>query len=71
MLPFAIFLLVFAVALFPLGAWGKAHADTLVVDAIQGEEREHRIQVLRRGAMTCQVMSLIFLAAAFVVLICR
>jgi len=71
MLFFAIFMLVFGIALFPLGAWGKAHADTLVVDAIQGEEREHRIQVLRRGAMTCQVVSLIFLAAAFVALVYR
>ncbi|MDN5745203.1 MAG: hypothetical protein L0H31_08775 [Nocardioidaceae bacterium] len=60
-----------AIALFPLGAWGKAHADTLVIDAIQGEEREHRIAVLRRGALTCQVMSLIFLAAGFTALVSR
>lgn len=57
--------LAFACALFPLGAWGKAHADSLVVDAIQGDERDQRIAVLRRGALTCQIVALVFVAFGF------
>jgi len=60
-----------ACVLFPLGVWGRAHADTLVVDAIQGEERELRIAVLRRGALTCQVLSVVFALAAFGLLAIR
>lgn len=57
--------------LFPLGAWGRSHVNTLVVDAIQGEERQHRIAVLRRGATTCQVVAGIFVVVAFYLLATR
>lgn len=57
--------------LFPLGAWGRSHVSTLVVDAIQGEERAHRIAVLKRGALTCQVVAGVFVAVAFVLLATR
>jgi len=57
--------LVFACVLFPLGVWGRGQAHHLVVEAVQGEEREHRIAVLRRGAVTCQVVAGIFFVAAF------
>lgn len=60
-----------ACVLFPLGVWGTAHADSLVVDAIQGEEREHRIVVLRRGARTCQVVAVVFAALAFLLIAIR
>jgi hypothetical protein len=63
--------LVVGCVLFPLGVWGRAHADTLVVEAVQGEERELRIAVLRRGALTCQVLSVVFTLVAFGLLAIR
>ena len=60
-----------ACVLFPLGVWGRGHADSLVVDAVQGEEREQRIAVLRRGAVTCQVLAVVFTACAFALLAIR
>ena len=52
--------LMVARVLFPLGVWGRAQAGDLVVDAVQGEERDRRIAVLRRGALTCQVLAVVF-----------
>lgn len=63
--------LVVACVLFPLGVWGRAHADSLVVDAVQGEEREVRIAVLRRGALTCLVLAAVFALVAFGLLATR
>lgn len=63
--------LVLAGVLFPLGIWGRRHADSLVVDALDGEEREHRISVLRRGATTCQFAAGVFLLAAALLLFIR
>lgn len=57
--------------LFPLGVWGRAHADGLVVDALPSEEREHRISVLRRGALTCQVVAGVMLGAAVLIITTR
>lgn len=57
--------------LFPLGAWGRAHANSLVVDTVQGIEREHRVSVLRRGALTCQVVAALFAMVAFALLATR
>ena len=57
--------LVVACVLFPLGVWGRSQAENLVVDAVEGEERELRIAVLRRGALTCQVLAVVFTAVAF------
>lgn len=54
-----------ACVLFPLGVWGRYQAENLVVDAVEGEEREQRIAVLRRGALTCQVLAVVFAAVAF------
>ena len=31
----------------------------------EGDERDRRIAVLRRGALTCQVVALVFLAFGF------
>jgi hypothetical protein len=60
-----------ACLLFPLGVWGRARADELVVDAVQGEERELRVAVLRRGAVTCQVLAVVFMLCAFGLLAIR
>jgi hypothetical protein len=60
-----------ACVLFPLGVWGRAQAGSLVVDTIQGEERERRIVVLRRGALTCQVLAVVFTLVAFGLLATR
>jgi hypothetical protein len=57
--------LVVGCVLFPLGVWGRGQAENLVVDAVEGEERELRIAVLRRGAVTCQVLAVVFVAVAF------
>lgn len=64
-IPIGLIFIAFACALFPLGAWGRAHADSLVVDTIQGDDRDRRVAVLRRGALTCQLVALVFLAFGF------
>jgi hypothetical protein len=61
--------LVVACFLFPLGVWGRAQAEDLVVDALPSEEREHRVAVLRRGALTCQVVAVVFGAGAIFLLL--
>lgn len=61
--------LVVACVLFPLGVWGRAQADDLVVDALPSDEREHRIAVLRRGALTCQVVAVVFGVGAVLLLL--
>ncbi len=58
-----------ACLLFPLGVWGRAQAHDLVVDALPSEEREHRIAVLRRGALTCQVVAVVLGAGAVLLLL--
>ncbi|MCR1785755.1 hypothetical protein KVF89_24675 [Nocardioides carbamazepini] len=63
--------LAIACLLVVLGAWGRTHADSLVVDAIQGEEREQRIAVLRRGAITCHVVAAVLGLAAFFLIATR
>lgn len=57
--------LAFAGVLFPLGTWGRRHAEDLVAPAILGDDREHRIAVLRRGGLTCQVVAVILAGVAF------
>ncbi|MDQ6524586.1 hypothetical protein RB608_13290 [Nocardioides sp. LHD-245] len=63
--------LAIACGLVVLGTWGRSHADTLVVDTIQGEEREQRIAVLRRGAVTCYVVAAVLGLAAFFLIATR
>ncbi|MGN6721928.1 MAG: hypothetical protein ACTHJM_04890 [Marmoricola sp.] len=58
----------FACALIPLGLWGWQAADELVSAALPSEEREHRISVLKRGAIACEVVAALLLAAAFVLI---
>lgn len=54
---------------FPLGVWGRANADNLVLPSVLGDDREHRITVLRRGATTCQVVAVVFAIAGFALLV--
>jgi hypothetical protein len=39
--------------------------ESIELTACEGEAREYRIAVLRRGALTCQVVAVIFTAVAF------
>lgn len=57
-----------ACVLFPLGVWGRGRAETLVLPSVLGEDREHRVTVLRRGALTCQVLAVVFAIAGFLLL---
>lgn len=57
-------LLVLAGALFALGQWGRRCAEFLVPRHFSASEREHRLRVLRRGGVTCQVIGAAFLALA-------
>lgn len=58
----------FVCCLCPLGLWGWRAAEELVNDALPEGEREHRIAVLRRGAVACEVAAVLLLAAAFVLI---
>jgi hypothetical protein len=60
-----------ACILFPLGVWGRLNAEDLVAPAVLGYDREHRVAVLRRGALACQVVAVIFLLAGFGLLALR
>ncbi|MEU0466082.1 MULTISPECIES: hypothetical protein [Amycolatopsis] len=52
--------LVLALTLGLIGWWGRRNAPAL---ARQGANRDHRIAVLRRGALACQVVALLFALA--------
>ena len=58
----------FACTLGPLGLWGWQAAADLVTEALPDEEREHRIGVLKRGAIACEVVAVLMLAAAFLLI---
>lgn len=45
--------LALAAMLVTLGVWGRSQAHDLVLPTVEGEERERRIAVLRRGSATC------------------
>lgn len=60
-----------ACVLLPLGVWGRGNAENLVAPAVLGEDRELRITVLRRGALTCQVLAVVFLLVGFALIVWR
>ncbi|TXL60696.1 hypothetical protein [Aeromicrobium terrae] len=60
---------VVAVVLGALGLWGRANAEALVTKALPSEEREHRENVLRRGAVTCLAVAVLFTAAGVLLLL--
>jgi hypothetical protein len=60
---------VIAVVLGVLGLWGRANADALATQALPSEEREHRENVLRRGATTCLVVAVLFTAGGVLLLL--
>jgi hypothetical protein len=53
---------------FALGVWGRRSAETLALPSVLGENREHRIAVLRRGALTCQIVGVVFAVAGLLLL---
>ena len=59
--------LVFAAILCPLGLWGWRSAEELVAEALPSEERLHRIAVLKRGAIACEVVAVLLLLAIFLI----
>ncbi|AJE87263.1 hypothetical protein SLNWT_6887 [Streptomyces albus] len=62
--------LVMAAGLLGIGWWGRRRAHELVPPGREGdEEREHRVAVLRRGALTCQLVGLLFVGATFAALV--
>lgn len=60
-----------ACVLFPLGVWGRLNAEDLVAPSVLGYDREHRVAVLRRGALACQVVAGVFLLCGFALLALR
>lgn len=56
--------LLFAGVLWPLGVWGRSHANELIPGNLPEDERDHREAVLRRGSFTMQAVSLLFLVGA-------
>ncbi|HWU32603.1 MAG TPA: hypothetical protein VN108_07005 [Marmoricola sp.] len=58
----------FACILVPLGYWGWQAADDLISPALPSEERQHRIEVLRRGAIACEVVAVLLFGAAFLLI---
>lgn len=56
---------VLAAMLFPIGLWGYRGAASLAVVPGMSEERiSRRRRVMRRGAVTCMVVSAVFVVAA-------
>jgi hypothetical protein len=61
MWPMVVVQLVLAGALVAVGEWGRRHAPALVR---AGQDREQRAVVLRRGALACEVVAVLFVLAA-------
>ncbi|SNR84077.1 hypothetical protein SAMN06265360_12241 [Haloechinothrix alba] len=50
-------------ALGPLGWWGMRNARALVPPQLPEPEREKRVRVMRRGAVTAQCLAIVFALA--------
>jgi hypothetical protein len=58
-------LLALGAVLLAAGVWGRRHAATLGhVPGLPADLQEHRIAVIRRGALTCAVVGAAFLVLA-------
>ena len=64
-----IFLMPLAVLLAVMGKWGRANAPLLVSDAFVGKDREHKAEVIRRGAFSCYVVAGMVAVVAVVALL--
>lgn len=45
---------------FLVGWWGRRHVAALVPPTLPPDEREKRERTLRRGALTCQAVGVLF-----------
>jgi hypothetical protein len=64
-----IFLMPLAVLLAVMGKWGRANAPLLVPSGYAAKDREHRVAVLRRGALSCHVVAGMVAAVAVLALL--
>lgn len=55
-----------AAVLFLLGRWGYTNSERLAPHLLSDESRHHRTRILRRGAVTCQVVAVLFVAIAVI-----
>lgn len=55
---------ILAVVLFVLGSWGRGAAAELVPPFLSEAERSKRERVYRRGAVTLQLVAVLFFAVA-------
>lgn len=53
-------------ALYVLGRWGRTRADDIVPTYLDPDERWRRVDVVRRGGVTCQVAGAAVLASVLV-----
>lgn len=59
--------LILAILLYLLGIWGRVNAESLAPPSLPDEARRQRVRVLRRGAVTCQVLAFIFVGISTIV----
>lgn len=57
----AVINLVLGALLVVLGWWGVRNAATAAPAALPEHDRKRRARVVRRGAITCQVLAVVFL----------
>lgn len=57
---------VVGIVLVVLGRWGSRNALALVPPSLAESERRRRERVLARGAITCQVLGVVFVAGTLV-----
>lgn len=58
-----------AVLLVVMGKWGRANAPLLVTGGLAAKDREHKVDVLRRGALSCYVVAGMVAAVAVLALL--
>lgn len=64
-----IFLMPLAGLLALMGKWGRANAPLLVTSAYADKDRQHKVDVLRRGALSCYVVAGMVAAVAVLALL--
>lgn len=63
MIVFVIIQLTLAAALILVGAWGRANGHVLVPSSLPDEFQESRVRAIRRGALVCQILGVLFALA--------
>lgn len=54
------------VVLLMIGRWGRRNAMTLVPLTLSVEAREKKARVMRRGAVSCQILGVLIVAVAVI-----